>query len=83
MSDLERKADAYRKIKLGGLVIKAGLADTDKELLLGLLIDGFARANKDFNEAQRLRSLGIAAFAQELAMELARRACHGPTYQQS
>ena len=71
MSDLERKADAYRKIKLGGLVIKAGLADADKELLLGLLIDGYARAKNDINEAQRLRSIGIEAFAQALAIELA------------
>ena len=69
--ELDRKADAHRKIKLGGLVIKAGLADTDNELLFGLLIDGYARADKDINEAQRLRSLGIAAFAQELAIELA------------
>ncbi|MEN3214056.1 conjugal transfer protein TraD [Methylorubrum populi] len=39
----ERKADAYRKIKLGGLVIKAGLADLPSNVLLGLLMDGAER----------------------------------------
>ncbi|KMO42090.1 conjugal transfer protein TraD [Methylobacterium variabile] len=39
----ERKADAYRKILLGGLVIKAGLADLPSNVLLGLLIEGRER----------------------------------------
>jgi len=34
----ERKADAQRKIQLGGLVVLAGLADLDKGVLLGGLI---------------------------------------------
>ena len=39
----ERRADAYRKIQLGGLVIKAGLADLPSNVLLGLLLDGAER----------------------------------------
>ncbi len=39
----ERKADAYRKILLGGLVVKAGLADLPSNVLLGLLIEGRER----------------------------------------
>lgn len=34
----ERKADAQRKIQLGGLVVLAGLADLDKGVLLGGLL---------------------------------------------
>ncbi|NGM38061.1 MULTISPECIES: conjugal transfer protein TraD [Methylobacterium] len=39
----ERRADAYRKIQLGGLVIKAGLAELPSNVLLGLLIEGRER----------------------------------------
>lgn len=39
----ERRADAYRKIQLGGLVIKAGLADLPSNVLLGLLLNGAER----------------------------------------
>jgi len=39
MADLDRRADAHTKIKLGGLVIKAGLADLPPETLLGALLD--------------------------------------------
>ncbi len=40
MSQAERKADTRRKINLGGLVIKAGIADIDAMALLGLLVEG-------------------------------------------
>ena len=33
----ERRADAYRKIQLGGLVIKAGLSDLPSNVLLDLI----------------------------------------------
>lgn len=36
-----RKEDTRRKIELGGLVIKAGLDQEDKAVLLGMLIDAF------------------------------------------
>ncbi|MFY9294877.1 MAG: conjugal transfer protein TraD [Methylorubrum rhodinum] len=39
-----RRADAYRKIQLGGLIVKAGLAGMPSDKLLGLLIDGAERA---------------------------------------
>ena len=40
--DTARKADTYRKITLGGLVIKAGLGELHRVVLLGLLIEGAA-----------------------------------------
>ena len=40
MTGNERKADTRRKIQLGGLVIKAGLAAEDAAVLLGMLASG-------------------------------------------
>lgn len=35
----DRKADTRDKIQLGGLVVKAGLRDENKAILLGALLD--------------------------------------------
>ena len=59
--DAARKADTYRKISLGGLVIKAGLVDLDRAVLLGLLIEGAATLS-DAATVSKLRALGEAAF---------------------
>ena len=59
MSQAERKADTRRKIGLGGLVIKAGMADLDAMVLLGLLAEGRARLAVS-GEYDRLQSLGRA-----------------------
>ena len=64
MADATRKQDAYRKIGLGGLVIKAGLGDIDKAVLLGLLIEG-ARGLDDGEQFARLRAVGAAAFKED------------------
>jgi hypothetical protein len=61
MTDQARRADAYRKITLGGLVIKAGLGDVDAATLLGLLVDGATRL-ADPQEAARLHQIGDATF---------------------
>ncbi|MBV8359216.1 MAG: conjugal transfer protein TraD [Deltaproteobacteria bacterium] len=37
VADVERRLDTRRKIQLGGLVIKAGLADEEPAVILGLL----------------------------------------------
>ena len=68
MADAARKADAYRKIQLGGLVIKAGLGDLDKATLLGLLIEG-ATTVQDGPQVARLRALGLAAFKEKTDAE--------------
>ena len=36
----QRKADTRRKIQLGGLVVKAGLASEDTAVLLGMIASG-------------------------------------------
>lgn len=56
-----RRADAYRKIQLGGLIVKAGLADMPSDRLLGLLIDGAERA-RDPNVAEEFARRGAKEF---------------------
>ena len=54
-----RKADTRAKINLGGLVVKAGLAEHDPAVLLGLLVTAADRLN-DPAEVRRLRDIGYA-----------------------
>lgn len=56
-----RKKDTREKIALGGLVLKVGLQAEQQELLLGLLVDGRRRAERDENERARLVALGAEA----------------------
>lgn len=56
-----RKRDAREKILLGGLVVKAGLRNEDKALILGALIDVAGRID-DEHERARLTLLGQAEF---------------------
>ena len=51
MAQDDRKADARRKIALGGLIIKAGLDGLDAMALLGVLLE--QRAVLDNAEEQR------------------------------
>jgi Conjugal transfer protein TraD len=65
-ADAERRRATRRKIQLGGLVIKAGLADEEPAVILGLL----AAAKWVLNGAhaaasrQRWKDLGDQAFSQ-------------------
>jgi Conjugal transfer protein TraD len=61
-SDAARKADTYRKIQLGGLVIKAGMADADPAIILGALIDAHEAIGSDPNRLKRYKALGDACF---------------------
>lgn len=56
-----RRADAYRKIQLGGLIVKAGLADMPSDRLLGLLMDGAERA-RDPRVAEEFARRGAREF---------------------
>jgi hypothetical protein len=58
---MDRKKDAREKIQLGGLIVKAGLRETDKAVLLGILTDAAKRLG-DTNQRDRWRALGKAAF---------------------
>lgn len=54
-----RKAETRAKINLGGLIVKAGLADRDPAVLLGLLVTSADRLS-DEAEVKRLHDIGIA-----------------------
>lgn len=58
-----RKKDTREKIALGGLVLKAGLQAGQHELLLGLLVDGRRRAERDESEHARLVAIGAEALS--------------------
>ena len=65
----DRRADTRRKIRLGGLVAKAGvpaLAGDDPAVILGALLDVAARLRDDpgGDAAARWRRLGIAALGE-------------------
>ncbi len=66
VADLERRQDTRRKIQLGGLVIKAGLADEEPAVILGLLVAA-KRVLSGPNAAdsrRRWKELGDQAFGQ-------------------
>ncbi len=64
ISEDYRKANTRQKIKLGGLVIKAGLGDENEAVILGALclaknaLDGSA----EISQRERFQAAGDAAF---------------------
>ena len=62
-SEAARKADTFRKIQLGGLVIKAGISDEEPAVILGALIDALEDLACDPNGRARYKALGDACFA--------------------
>jgi len=57
MIDDARKRDTRQKIQLGGLVVKAGLRDSDKAFILGALLEA-ARLDSGTPEYERLKKIG-------------------------
>ena len=59
-----RKDDTRHKIELGGLVIKAGLGDEDKAVILGLLISASEAMKGPDGNRQRgsFQEVGSRAF---------------------
>ncbi len=64
MSDA-RKKDTREKIKLGGLIVKAGLRFEKRALLLGALIELQQRLAHDGTERDRLIAIGTGAFGDD------------------
>lgn len=64
MTTAERKADTRRKIQLGGLIIKAGLAEEELAVLLGMLTAGarVLNASNAMESRRRWKELGNRAF---------------------
>lgn len=54
MKTQHRKQDAHEKIQLGGLVVKAGLRDEDKAVILGALLD--ARKALESNDEEQIKA---------------------------
>lgn len=54
MKTQHRKQDAHEKIQLGGLVVKAGLRDEDKAIILGALLD--ARRALESNDEEQIKA---------------------------
>jgi hypothetical protein len=64
MTTAERKSDTRRKIQLGGLIVKAGLAAEEPAVLLGMLTTG-ARVLRGANapdSRRRWKEIGDRAF---------------------
>lgn len=66
-----RKDDARRKIRLGGLVIKAGLDAESEAVILGVLLDAVANLQgPNGSEARKqFQEVGSRAFTQRETME--------------
>lgn len=58
----DRKKDTREKIQLGGLVVKAGLRDMNKTVLLGWLMELQKRVDGDGAEWARLEEIGKRGF---------------------
>lgn len=57
-----RKKDTREKIQLGGLVVKAGLREMNKAVLLGWLGELAERLKRDPGEWARLEAIGRQGF---------------------
>ncbi|HQS47282.1 MAG: conjugal transfer protein TraD [Rhizobiales bacterium 24-66-13] len=63
MSEMRRR-EAHQKFLLGGLVVRAGLAEADRAFLLGALIEaGRIAAGSDQHE--RLKAIGLESFRRQ------------------
>lgn len=56
----EHKRDARQKLLLGRLVVRAGLAETDRAFLLGALLE-LVKVSLTSDEYRRLREIGETA----------------------
>ncbi len=56
----ERKRDARQKLLLGGLVVRAGLAEADRAFLLGALLE-LVKVSLTSDGYRRLREIGETA----------------------
>ena len=63
----DRKQDTRSKIQLGGLVIKAGLAEEETAVILGALISAAEAMSSSEGEAarRRFRRIGDRVFLQD------------------
>lgn len=60
-----RKQDTHQKIQLGGLVVKAGLREADKAVILGALIKLAKDIENGSANIELYRANGDLAFSQD------------------
>lgn len=65
MMTQERKKDTHQKIQLGGLVVKAGLREADKAVLLGALLHLAKEIEEGTAKISDYKSAGDLAFSQD------------------
>jgi|GEM_PF-4510102 len=63
LKEKQRKAENHRKYQLGGMVVKAGFADLDDEVIIGLLFAQKEALADNDTLLEQWRSLGIQASA--------------------
>ena len=63
--DKARKQDTHQKIQLGGLVVKAGLREEDKAVILGALIELSKQIQSNSPKIQDFKNAGDLAFMNE------------------
>src|SRR5690606_35329092 len=68
-----RKADAHRKIKLGGLVIEAGVEDWNEAEIVGALLFVGKKLDAEPDKRGLLREAGIQHLTEREAMRKAAR----------
>lgn len=61
---LNRQEDTNKKIRLGGLIVLAGLADCDKGVLMGALIDA-SKQQQDPQATARWKAMGDSLLKQQ------------------
>lgn len=59
----KRKADTRRKIDLGGLVIKAGMGEFDKAVVLGALIHAIHLTTQNTDYYNLFEEIGVNSFS--------------------
>ena len=58
----QRKTETRRKIELGGLIVKAGLDQYPKSVILGALLDAVALIDQDDKNVDLFKNKGEIAF---------------------
>ncbi len=62
LRERKRKAETRRKIELGGLVIKGGLSDYPKAVILGAIVDVVRQLEQEQNYVDLCKIKGTSEF---------------------
>lgn len=65
-----RKRDTHQKIQLGGLIVKAGLREANKAVILGALIELARKIEEESPQVEVYKAAGDLAFSDDKEDEL-------------